>query len=88
MTDKKQPENEEYFDCLDTMTTNDVRCIREIKSTIAMANAALNKKVLFTSKLYLNLTKKLANCYIWNIDEEEDNNSYRITLMKRKNTGN
>jgi hypothetical protein len=52
MTDKKQPENEEYFDCLDTMTTNDVRCIREIKSTIAMANAALNKKVLFTSKLY------------------------------------
>jgi hypothetical protein len=39
----------------------------EIKSRIAMAKAAFNiKKVLFTSKLDLNLRKILTKCYIWN----------------------
>jgi hypothetical protein len=33
-----------------------------------MAKAALNKKrALFTSKMYLELRKKLLKCYIWNI---------------------
>jgi hypothetical protein len=33
-----------------------------------MAKAAFNKKrVLFTSKLYLELRKKLVKCYIWSI---------------------
>jgi hypothetical protein len=33
-----------------------------------MANAAFNKKkTLFTSKLDLNLRKKLVKCYIWSI---------------------
>jgi hypothetical protein len=32
-----------------------------------MAKAAFNKKNLFTSKLDLNLRKKLVKCYIWNI---------------------
>jgi hypothetical protein len=50
------------------MITNDVRCRREIKSRIAMAKAAFNKKkALFTSKLDLNLKKKLVKCYIWSI---------------------
>ena len=41
------------------------RCACEIKCGIAMTKAALNKKkTLFTSKLDLNLRKKLANCYI------------------------
>jgi hypothetical protein len=36
------------------------RCTREIKSRIAMAKPTFNKKkVLFTSKLDLNLRKKL-----------------------------
>ena len=40
--------------------------MREIKSRIAMAKAAFNKKkTLFTSKLDLNLRKKLIKCYIW-----------------------
>jgi hypothetical protein len=40
----------------------------EIKSRIAMAKAALNKKkTLFTRKLDLNLRKKLVKCYIWSI---------------------
>jgi len=43
------------------MLTNDGRCTREIKSRIAMAKAAFRKKkkTLFTSKLDLNLRKKL-----------------------------
>jgi len=33
-----------------------------------MANAAFNKKkTLFTSKLDLNLMKKLVKCYIWSM---------------------
>jgi predicted AlkP superfamily pyrophosphatase or phosphodiesterase len=47
------------------MITNDARCTRGIKSRIANAKAALNKKTLFTSKLDSNLRKKLVKCYIW-----------------------
>jgi len=52
------------------MLTNDGRCTCEIKSRIAMAKAAFNKKkkkTLFTSKLDLNLRKKLVKCYIWSM---------------------
>jgi hypothetical protein len=50
------------------MITNDARCTREIKSRIAMAKAAFNKKKnLFTRRLDLNLRKKLVKCYIWSI---------------------
>jgi hypothetical protein len=50
------------------MITNDARCTSEIKSRIAMAKAAFyKKKTLFTSKLDLNLRKKLVKCYIWSI---------------------
>jgi hypothetical protein len=45
---------------------NYARCTREIKSRIAMAKAELNKtKAHFTSRLYLNLMKKLVKCCIW-----------------------
>jgi hypothetical protein len=50
------------------MITNDARCTCEIKYRIVMAKAAFNKKkTLFTSKLELNLSKKLVKCYIWSI---------------------
>jgi hypothetical protein len=50
------------------MITNDARCTREIKFRIALAKVAFNKKkALFTSKLDLNLRKKLVNCYIGSI---------------------
>jgi hypothetical protein len=49
------------------MITYDARCTYEIKSRIAMAKAAFNKKTLFTDKLDLNLRRKLVKCYIWNI---------------------
>ena len=50
------------------MLTNDGRCTCEIKSKIAMAKAAFSKKkTLFTSKLDLNLRKRLIKCYIWSM---------------------
>jgi hypothetical protein len=56
----------EYFNYLGSMT-NDARNIREIKSRIGMAKAALNKKkTIFTVKLDLNSSKKLVKCYVWN----------------------
>ena len=65
MIDQKQLENVEY---LGSMITNDGRCTREIKSRIAMAKAAFSKKkTLFTSKLNLNLRKKLLKCYVWSM---------------------
>jgi len=50
------------------MLTNDGRCTCEIKSRIVTAKAAFNKKkTLFTSKLDLNLRKKLLKFYIWSM---------------------
>jgi hypothetical protein len=50
------------------MITNDIRYTQQIKSRIAMAKAASNKKTtLFTSKWVLSLRKKLVNCYLWSI---------------------
>ena len=50
------------------MLTDDGRYICEIKSRIAMAKAAFKKKKnLFTSKLDLNLRKKLVKCYVWSM---------------------
>jgi hypothetical protein len=49
------------------MITNDARCTTEIKPSITMAKAAFSKKNLFTSKLDLNLRKKLVKCYICSI---------------------
>jgi hypothetical protein len=66
MIDQKQLENVERFTYLGSKLTNDGRCTGEIQSSIAMAKAAFNKKkTLFTSKLDLNLRKKLVKCYIW-----------------------
>jgi hypothetical protein len=51
------------------MITNAARCKQEIKSRIAMAKAALNKKkTLFTNKLEAYLKNKLVKCYIWSTD--------------------
>ena len=49
------------------MLTDDGTCTCEIKSRIAMAKAAFNKKNLFTNKLDLNLRKKLVKCYVWSM---------------------
>jgi hypothetical protein len=58
--DQKQPENVESSKYLDKMLTNDGRCTCEIKSIIAVAKAAFNKKMaLFTSTVDLKLRKNL-----------------------------
>jgi hypothetical protein len=68
LIDQKQPENVEYFNYLGSMLTSDARGTREIKSRIATAKSAFNKKkILFASKLDLNVRKKLVKCYIWSI---------------------
>jgi len=66
--DQKELENVECFKYLGSILTNDGRCTCEIKSRITMAKAAFNKKKnLLTSKLDLNLRKKLVKCYIWSM---------------------
>jgi hypothetical protein len=66
MLDQRQLENVECFKYLGSILTNDGSCMCEIKSRIAMAKDEFNKKMtLFTSKLDLNLRKKLVKCYIW-----------------------
>ena len=68
MIEQKQLENVECFKYLGSILTNDGRCTCEIKSRIAMAKVAFNKKrTLFTSTLDLKLRKKLVKCYIWSI---------------------
>jgi len=53
---------------LGSTITNGARRTREVKSRIALVQAAFNKeKALFTSKLNLDLKKKLIQCYIWSI---------------------
>jgi len=50
------------------MRMNDARCTYEMKSWIAVARAAFNKKkTLFTSKLDLTSRKKVLKCTIWSI---------------------
>jgi len=67
MIDQKQLENVECFKYLGSMLING-RCTCEIKSRIATAKAAFSKKkTFFTSKLDLNLRKKLVKCYIWSM---------------------
>ena len=62
--EQKQLEYVECFKYLDSMLTNDGRYTYDIKSRIAMAKAAFDKKkTLFTSKL----RKKLVKCYIWSM---------------------
>ncbi|MCL2094276.1 MAG: hypothetical protein FWH12_08825 [Treponema sp.] len=65
---QKQLQNVESFKYLGSILKNDGRCTCEIKSRIAMAKAAFNKKrAPFTSTLDLKLRKKLVKCYIWSM---------------------
>jgi hypothetical protein len=48
MIDQKQPEYVELFDCFGSMVSVDTRCTREITSRIGMAEAAFNRRMLFS----------------------------------------
>jgi hypothetical protein len=68
MINQKQIENVKLFKYLGSMLTSGGRCTCEIKSRIAMATAAFNRKrAFFTSTLDVKLRKKLVKCYIWSI---------------------
>ena len=67
-TDQTQLKNVECLKHLGSIITHNARCTRRVKSRTAMAKAAFKKKKnLFTSKLDLNLRKKLVKCYTWSI---------------------
>ena len=53
---------------LSGLLKKDTRCAGETKSRVAIQKAVFNeKKILFTSKLTLNLRKKLMKCYSWTV---------------------
>jgi hypothetical protein len=59
-------EKVEYFNYLGSLIINDATCTREMKPSIAMAKAALEKKKdLFSNKLDLNFRKKLVKFCTW-----------------------
>ena len=83
--DKIKLENVKCFKYLGSVLTEDGRCTCEIKSRIAMAKAAFNKKKnLCTSKLDLNLRKRLVRCYVWSMvlklgrSEQEIRNTWKV----------
>ena len=59
MIGQKQLENVKYFNYLECIIINYARCTFEIKSRIAMAETAFNRKTKhFISKLDVNFRKK------------------------------
>ena len=57
MTDQKQLENVEYFNCLGSMI-NDERGTWKIKSRIPMGKSAFNNKKNFHQQIGLNFTEE------------------------------
>jgi hypothetical protein len=51
MIDQKQPENVEYFNCLDSMITNDTKCTREINSKVAMGKNIFQQEESFHQEI-------------------------------------
>jgi hypothetical protein len=64
MTDQKRTGKVGYCKYLGGLITNDAICTRKIKSRFAMAVAAFSKKILFTSKIDLNLRKNVVKFFI------------------------
>ena len=66
MIDQKQPENVEYLIYLRNIITNDATCTCEIKSRIAMAKVAFNRKMtLFTTKEGTSDILNLEHSFVW-----------------------
>jgi hypothetical protein len=69
--DQKQQKNVEYFSYFGSMITNDDRCTREIKSSIAMVKAAFNKKKTFHQQTRLKIKEEstkllhLQHSFVW-----------------------
>jgi hypothetical protein len=58
----------DHFKYLGSMLTRDGYFAREIKMRITIAEETFNRKMpLLTSKLNIELKKKLVRCYVWSI---------------------
>ena len=56
----------DHFKYLGSVLTRDGYCTREINMRISIAKEAFNRKMpLLTSKLNIELKKKLFRCYVW-----------------------
>jgi len=65
MINKTQLGNVDYFSYFGSLIRNYARCIREIKSRIAMAKATLKiKKIFSRTKFGFKLRMKVVKCYI------------------------
>jgi hypothetical protein len=57
-----------HFKYLGSVLTRDGYFTREIKIRIAITKGAFNRKIsILTSKLNVELMKKLVRCYVWSI---------------------
>jgi hypothetical protein len=66
--DQKQQENVEFFKYLVSTLTNDGRCTVKLNPELLWQKLHLTRRGLFfTSKMDLELRKKLVKCYVWNI---------------------
>ena len=64
----KELEEVDHFKYLGSVLIIDGYCTREINLRIAIAKEAFNRKMsLLTSKLNIELKKKLVRCYVWSI---------------------
>ena len=58
----------DHFKYLGSVLTRDGRCTMEIKMRIAMAKEGFNIKIsILTSKISIELGKKLVRCYVWSM---------------------
>jgi hypothetical protein len=58
----------DHFKYLGSVLTRDDYCLREIKTRIAIGKETFNRKIsLLTSKLNIELKKKLVRFYVWSI---------------------
>ena len=58
----------DHFKYLGSVLTRDCYCTREIKMRIVIAKEVFNRKMsLLTSKMNIELKKKLVRCYVWSI---------------------
>lgn len=66
--ENQQLEKVEHFKYLGSIITADALCTKEVKVRIAMAKAAfIKQRLLLTSKLDLEMKKKLVKCCIWSV---------------------
>ena len=67
--DNRELKEGNHFNYLGSVLTRDSYCTRQIKMRIFIAKEAFNREIsLLTSKLNIELKKKLVKCYVRSID--------------------